>query len=400
MKQARSVKRERGVVLVTFAVSIVTLLLFFGLTVDVGFWYMSRAALSKGTDAAALMGVRSLSDGEDVARDIAENTFAMNYAASNLPARQAEPPQVNVSFVRDANNNLRVAVRSSVRINTFFIRLIPGWDTVSVSANAQAARAKLIMSLVLDRSGSMNSNGGAAALPGAVETFINFFDDANDQVALSTYASHATLNVNIGHNFKSDIRSAVRSMRFSGWTYAHGGIDIGRAQINSVTVNPNENIIKALVFFTDGYANSFLANTNCRRRLTLDLILVPGSGERDFVDPSDGSSVECDDTRTRYFFSNKYQQLRRRNSSNVSEEGVFMAEYSAGLARSDKSLVFAIGLGNNINKNSLRIMANDPSSPSYNPAEPEGVAAFAPNAADLDDVFRQIAAKILLRLTQ
>jgi hypothetical protein len=62
--------------------------------------------------------------------------------------------------------------------------------------------------------------------------------------------------------------------------------------------------------------------------------------------------------------------------------------------------VFSIGLGNNINQNSLRKMANDPASASYNPAEPEGMAVFAPTAADLEDVFRQIAARILLRLTR
>lgn len=400
MNKLHTARKQSGAVLVTFAASIFVLLLFFGLTVDVGFWYMSRAALSKGTDAAALMGVRSLSEGEAVARDIAINTFSMNYAASGLADRQAQEPTVSVSFIRDANNNLRVSVSSTARINTFFLRLIPKWKTVGVRANAQAARAKLIMSLVLDRSGSMNGNGGASALPGAVDTFIDFFDDANDQLALSTYANHATLNVNIDHNFKADIRNEVQAMNFNGWTYAHGGIDIGRQEINSVEVIPNENVIRALVFFTDGYANSFLGNTNCRRRQTINLILVPGSDRDDFRDPFDGSAVRCDHNRTSNFFSNKYNQQRRRNRDNVSEEGLFMAEQSAELARQNGSLVFAIGLGNNINRNSLRIMANDPASPSYNPAEPEGVAAFAPSASDLDDVFRQIAAKILLRLTQ
>lgn len=390
---------QKGVVLVTFAASVLVLLLFFGLTVDVGFWYMGRAALSKGTDAAALMGVRSLSDGEDAAREVAENTFAMNYAASGLSARQAEDPRVSVEFIRDEDNNLRISVTSNASINTYFLKLI-GFGSLNVTARAQAARAKLIMSLVLDRSGSMRSNGGAAALPGAVETFISFFDDSNDQVAMSSYANHASLDVAMGHNFKSDIGSEIRSMDFGGWTYAHGGIDIGRQQINSIPIEPGENVIRALVFFTDGMANSFLDNVECRRRRFLDLVLVPGSDDNDFRDPGDGSTVSCSGSRTRDFFSVKYQTTRRRNSSNVSEEGLFMAESSAALARQDGSFVFSIGLGNNINQTSLRIMANDPSSPGYDPGQPEGVAAFAPTAGDLDSVFRQIAAKILLRLTQ
>ena len=394
--------KQKGVVLVTFAASVLTLLLFFGLTVDVGFWYMSRAALSKGTDAAALVGVRALSEGQDGAREIATSTFKMNYVASGLPAQQAAEPTVSVNFIRDANNNQRITVNSTAQINTHFLGLI-GYNTLNVRASAQAARAKLIMTLVLDRSGSMDNNGGADVLPGAVETFINFFDDSNDQVAMSSYANHATLDVPIGRNFKSNIRGEVRSLNFSGWTYSHGGIDIGRAQINSVNTVEGENVIHALVFFTDGFANSFLSDVNCQRRQTRSLIVVPPNNDDDdddFRDPTDGDDVSCNQQRTRNFYSNKHQSQRRRNVTNVSEEGLFMAEQAAALARQDGSFVFSIGLGNDLDRTSLRKMANDPASPSFNPAEPEGVAAFAPTAAELDGVFRRIAAKILLRLTQ
>lgn len=395
-----SFRKQKGVVLVTFAVSALVLILFFGLTVDVGFWYMSRAALSKGTDAAALMGVRSLGEGEDAARAAALNTFEMNYAASGLPARQAADPSVTVTFNRDENNNLRVNVQSSARIRSYFLSVLPDWSVLNVKARAETSRAKLIMTIVLDRSGSMINNGGAAALPGAVGTFIDFFDDANDEVAMSSYAGHARLDVPIGNNFKSDIDREVRAMRFGGWTFAHGGIDIGRDQIDSVELNVNENVHRALVFFTDGQANSMLKNTNCRRGDTRDLVLVPGDDDDDFRDPEDGDRVSCDERRTRNFFSEKYQAERRRNSSNVSEEGEFMAELRAGEARANGIFVYSIGLGNNLNRASLERMANIPGNPSYDPTEPEGFAAFAPTAAELDDVFRQIAARILLRLTR
>ena len=39
------------------------------------------------------------------------------------------------------------------------------------------------MSLVLDKSGSMNLNGGSTALPPAVTNFITYFDEGIDNVA-------------------------------------------------------------------------------------------------------------------------------------------------------------------------------------------------------------------------
>ena len=130
------------------------------------------------------------------------------------------------------------------------------------------------------------------------------------------------------------------------------------------------------------------------------LVLVPDSGNDGFRDPANGNTVNCTHSQSDRFFSLKYSANRNRTANNVEEEGLFMAERSAQLTRQDGTLVFAIGLGNDINQASLLKMANDPRSPSYNPAEPEGAAAFAPTAAQLDDVFRQIAAMILLRLTR
>lgn len=395
--------RERGAILVTFAISALALLLFFGLAIDTGFLYMSRAALSKGADAAALTGVRNLGFGQAEARRMAESAFHINYAASGLPLRQVDEPQVAVSFVLDEDNNTRVTVSARVEVSTFFLRLLPDWSTISVTAQAQAARARLIMALALDRSGSMRSNGGAAALPGAVADFIELFDDASDRAALSSYADHATLDVSMRFNFTAAIRNRVNSMSFNGWTYSHGGIDIGRTQINGVITPPNENVLRALVFFTDGHANSFLSNppgVRCTSSTTRMLVLVPDSGNDGFRNPANGSTVDCTHSASDRFFSIKYNANRNRTANNVQEEGLFMAERSAQLVRQNGILVFAIGLGTDINQASLRKMANDPASADFQPDEPEGLAVFAPTPAELDDVFRQIAAKILLRLTR
>ncbi len=401
MRATRSTpNQQRGVILVTFLISAIAMLLFFGLAIDVGFLYMSRAALAKSVDAAALTGVRNLSDGDTTVRKIAESAFGMNYAASGMTTRQSSEPTVTVTFSTDELGNKRVGVEANVLLNTYFIRLLPQWKTINVKAYAQASRARLVMGIALDRSGSMSSNGGAAALPGAVTTFINYFDDANDRAALSSYADHARLDVSMRHTFKALIRNAAGSLHFGGWTYSHGGIDIARDQIVNAPLAPNENVLKVLIFFTDGYANSFLGDVECSsKNVLVPLVLVPGSGEYDFRDPANGMTVRCKrDPST--FYSQEYSTSRTRSSNNVTSEGKFRAEQSATQARSAGILVFAIGLGNSIDRDSLRRMANDPASASFNPDQPAGVAVFAPTAADLDTAFRQIAAKILLRLTQ
>jgi Flp pilus assembly protein TadG len=393
-------RRQRGSVLAVFAVSLFAVLMFFGLALDGGLLYLTRATLSKATDSAALMGVRSMGQGDAAARQIAESTFAMNYLATSLPTRQVAFPQVNVTIDTDAFGNRRLTVDSNVVMNTFVIGMVPRFAQINVHAVAQGSRARLIMGVALDRSGSMLSNGGSAALPGAVDTFVNYFDETFDQLALASYADHATLDVSMRNSFKTPVRNRVQSMPFGGWTYSHGGIDVAQQQIASVPVNPNENVYKVLVFFTDGHANSFLNNINCTGSTFRSLVLVPGNDDDDFRNPANGSTVTCSASRTRNFLSLKTGGWRTRNTSNVTDEGLFMAERSAQLARLAGFAVFSIGLGNNINQNSLRKMANDPASASYNPAEPEGMAVFAPTAADLEDVFRQIAARILLRLTR
>ena len=74
------------------------------------------------------------------------------------------------------------AVSASAIINTFFIRVLPQWKTMNVSSSSQALRVRLIMMLVLDRSGSMRFNDGANALPGAVSSFIPYLRESFDEI--------------------------------------------------------------------------------------------------------------------------------------------------------------------------------------------------------------------------
>src|SRR5256885_3448211 len=258
--------KEHGQTLPLFAALVPIIILFVGFAIDLGFAYVTKASLSKAVDSACLMGMRNLSQGQGLAANIARSTFAMNYGASG---RDSGPPVVNVAFSTDANNNTLLTVNATATINTFFIRILPRWKTLDVAANAQATRAKLVMSLVLDRSGSMNGNGGATALPPAVNTFIDLFDDTIDRVAMISFSSNVTVNVPIQYNFKTPIKNAANAMAFAGGTFSQGGLAAGQAPNNSVVVAPGENVVKVAVFFTDGLANVIQDSLNCSGRATL-----------------------------------------------------------------------------------------------------------------------------------
>ena len=392
--------RQRGQILPTFAVLLPVLILFAGLGIDVGLAYVSRAMLSKAVDAACLAGMRNLNQGQSQATTIAQSAFNLNYKTSS---RDANPPALNINFTTDSNGDPVIAVNATATIKTFFMQLVPQYKTLQVSANAQATRPKLIMSLVLDRSGSMNLNGGAQALPPAVQTFIDMFDDSIDHVAMVSFSSIATVDVPIRTYFQLPIISAANAMKFGGATFAQGGLLDAQTQINSVSATGN--VVKVVVFFTDGWANTNQDTLACPGQTLINYggcsppeaaVGWCGPGFA-FLNPNTGAQTSCSATQ---FYSQQYKTMQSLNITNISNDALYRAIQLSNQLRAQGMVVYSIGLGDKISQTFLQQVANDPNSPSFNPNQPVGEAVFAPTANDLQGVFQTIAAKILLRLTQ
>ncbi|HZU42787.1 MAG TPA: TadE/TadG family type IV pilus assembly protein [Terriglobales bacterium] len=393
--------RQRGQILPVFAVLLPVLILFSGLGIDVGLAYVSRATLSKAVDAACLAGMRNLNKGQSQAAALAQDAFSLNYKTSS---RDANAPAFAMNFTTDANGDPVVTVNATATIKTFFMRMLPQYKTLQVSANAQATRPKLIMSLVLDRSGSMNLNGGAQALPPAVQTFIDMFDDSLDHVAMVSFSSIPTVDVPIRTYFQLPIINAANAMKFGGATFAQGGLLDAQAQINSVPATGN--VIKVAVFFTDGWANTNQDTLSCGSAQTLlnyggcsppeAAVGWCGPGFA-FMNPNTGSQVSCGATQ---FYSQQYKMMETLNITNISNDALYRAIQLSNQMRAQGIVVYSIGLGDKISQTFLQQIANDPNSPTFDPTQPVGEAVFAPTANDLQGVFQTIASKILLRLTQ
>ncbi len=432
----RNRKNERGQILLMLALSLPLILLFVGLAIDAGFAYVTKARLSKAVDGACLTAMKNLAQGEATATTLGTNTFNANYPTTGL---DASAPTVSISYSTDGSGNTLVSAVGTATINTYFIRILPQFATVTVGDHAQATRAKLVMSLMLDRSGSMQHNGGWSALPPAVTAFVNDFDDANDYVASTSFASNATVDFAIAHNFKTPITNLMNSWgksEFAGGTFGPGALVLAQAQNDSVVTTAN--IVKVAVYFTDGKVNIIQQTLSCNGTPTLynfggydsgtsDVgFFVPTTGLQTYrytppTGVGSGTWYSCDASGNcntviansclqglAGFTSAQTGHIRAFTRANVTADAQYQALQTAAAMRAEtpNTVIYSVGLGTSVDQTFLQEVANDPHSPTYDPTKPQGLAVFAPSCpstictTQLQEVFQTIASKILLRLTQ
>ena len=456
LHQGRNRKDEHGQILVWITIAIPVLIMFVGLVIDLGLAYVTKTTLSKAVDAAALTAMKdvnlgtgslpncSLASGAGAA---AQEAFNVNY--KSVPGL-GTPPTPSICFSLDSNNNTIVNVSATATMNTFFLRVLGStYNTLSVSASAQAQRNPLIMSLILDVSYSMTQNGGSGALPTAVENFIADFDpddtDMTDWVSVVTFGTFAYVNQANTQPLKTPVDNVMNTNLWPGgvinYTNSYQGLTYGQQQILAKTLTPNT--IRVAVFFTDGWPNiqqdSLQCSPNAKPLPATIPVLYCG------CDPGDESLGLCGGTNLVWFnpggcSSNNScstvscgatvfpdQQLGGASEelSNVTYCGgtapgqtlagdaMYRAVKVAQSMQANNIYVYAIGMGtaitnpnNAVAKEFLREVANcsstncDQAAATYNPNLPQGEAVFASNSTELEAVFQTIASKILLRLAK
>jgi Flp pilus assembly protein TadG len=407
---------ERGQTLVLFLLMMVILFVFVGMGIDLGFAYITKAQLSKAVDSAALSGMRNIAKGQTTAGLIASNAFTANYGKSG---RDVSPPSLSVVFTADNNSNTLLNVDATVSVNTYFIRVMPAiglgnWSKLTVHSHAQATRSTLIMTLVLDRSTSMLQNGGSTALPPAVTNFIALFDDQTDHAAMASFSSWSSVDVGMTQPFITKIQDAALAISFNGYTCSDEGQTNGLAQDDTMT--NVSSVVRVIVFFTDGMANTFnyvfpCGNTN----IAYDINYYS-----QLFDPKNGTNVNAGQCTipAKLASINPVTGAVTSNAVDVTnctamhDEAENRAEWIAYLARQAGYTIYCIGLGNPnaqgecggafpvVNPVFLKALANTSDSVNYNPNQPQGDFAIASDSSQLNDVFQTIAAKILLRLSQ
>ncbi len=401
--------QQRGQTLIMFVLFMFMLILFVGLGIDLGFAYITRARLSKAVDSACLMGIRNIGQGQPAAQAIAESTFRANYGTSARDVGTVTPI-VNVGSL---NNNITIDVSATTAINTFFIRVLPQWQTLTVGSAAEATRPNLILSLVLDRSGSMHDNGGETNLPPAVSNFIDLFDDQLDRVSMSSFSYAERTDVTMRQPFKTDIKNAANALVFNGWTCSERGLTNGLQQNLTANAQSGEKVSRVIVFFSDGMANTWYHAFDCGLRNI--------SPDARLWDPNTGAAADSGCTVPPTIPSiNNGTPVNTSQCVAMNTEAQARAERIAWLARQGslsggkQITVYAIGMGDPnapgecggvfraLNPDFLKDLANTTDSLTYpqNQDQPVGDYAIAANSGELDEVFQRIGKEIIARLTK
>ncbi len=413
MKHLRGLSKrgESGQVLALAAALMVVLMLGIGLAVDLGYAYVTKANLSKALDAAALAGARNIPQGQTAAGNIAKSVFAANYQSSG---RDVSQPTASVTWTTNPTTGYsQINVSATTNINTFFARVLPQFQTLTVGSSAQSTRANVQMTLVLDRSGSMKKNDGYLALPIAVQTFLTYFSDSLDEVALASFASDATLDVGLKHTFTSAINAAVSGFDYTGGTYAQGGLLLAQAQ-ESVNL---PNTLKVVVYFTDGWANTNLDTLSCSPNPINYGGCAPPEQAVNWCsgisfwfpsNPYPNNPPSCNSTSFRAQQPGNSGALTPTSTgqANIANDAMYRAIQLANTMRANNVVFYSIGLGDKISTTFLQQIANDPASPTFDSSKPQGMAVFATSCpgtscvSDLQQKFQTVATDILLRLSQ
>jgi len=274
---------ENGQIVVWVALSLLLLVLFTAMTVDMGVIYMQKAKLANAVDAAAITGVKDYSSqGQQGAQNLATGMFQANYGSTSPNLTYEWCPNA-----MDANcgTALSLTVHATSYVPTRFMEVLPQWAQWQLGAASTATRSNLVMTIVLDRSASMcggsntcpfyityGGDSGGQALQSAVPTFVNNFVNGVDYIGVVSFSANGTVDVPITTNFKTAIDNDVAAMTFQGDTFGGGAgtnsctgtcltydgppLNMADNQNNSVTLGANQPETKVVVYFTDGLMNT------------------------------------------------------------------------------------------------------------------------------------------------
>jgi Flp pilus assembly protein TadG len=270
MRGANYSQRQKGVSLILGTAALVMIIPMIGMFVDVGVLYAAKARLQSSVDGAALAAARALNLGQtpsqqqSSAQQNALNWFYANFPNGNWATTNTQMTLSSVQF--STNANIRsVSVTASTNVPTFFMK----WFNVNfttISANGQASRRDVVIMMVMDRSGSMNSNNGCSHMRNAAKLFTGQFAAGRDQIGMVEFGDTAWVDSAPTTNFQTVLGYTNNSGNGAGLIDTIGcndntntpqALSLGYNELYKVNLPGAFNI---LMFFTDGIPNSLTLN--------------------------------------------------------------------------------------------------------------------------------------------
>ncbi len=293
----RSEIRSQTMILYAGAISLMVMMMALG--IDWGHIYMHDARLSRAIDSAVLMGVQNGAAGHAAVSEAMRQIAVANYsklgdltnsaAVYSASSAKVDPLTGGTYFEHIykygtddgvnsfMSNVIQVGSKGEVNaaftyantdVHTFFLPVSGGMSKMVIRGKGTAQRRPRLIAIVLDRSGSMENNGGYTNLPGAVTNFLSQFDTNSDLISISSFASEARLDMAMTSNFWARGTNAMDTntsstykggIRFENYTVAPEGLRMGIETLYYGDTNAwnDPNTLKFLVFFTDGQFNGF-----------------------------------------------------------------------------------------------------------------------------------------------
>jgi len=183
--------REKGLALVLTTIALTIMIPVVGLGIDASLMYGVKARITSAADAAAISAARTLSIGQTVAqqesnaRSVATRFFDANFPPGSFLTNTARTITANVAETGYRTRTMTVDV--TVSAPTIFMRYLNP-NAVTVKTLGKASRRDVNVVMVVDRSGSMNDNGGCPAMKSAVVDFTSRFANFRDRVGLVSFA--------------------------------------------------------------------------------------------------------------------------------------------------------------------------------------------------------------------
>ncbi|MEJ2340071.1 MAG: VWA domain-containing protein, partial [Gemmatimonadales bacterium] len=325
---------ERGAILVFVAVSLVGIIGFSGLAIDLGRGYVTKVRLSRAVDAAAIEAAYNVRLGQTKAEQIGRSVAALNGIVDG-----AGGTSLSLSFDINGFGETTVTARASQSMGTTLGKIL-GHDKLDLSTEAVAAVPPVDLILVLDQSGSLGAQGAWGDLQAAADQFVRYFDDSLDQLGLVHFQIRANDAFDIDGLFTTSITNAIQSMNSAGDTNTGEGLRLALKQMKSKVIRPRS--AKVVVFFTDGRPTAFRDNINGQERVIAVRRILTGNVRGLFDDPDNlpmsqvATADDCDMVPVCYGWTEATVRAEAR------QKGLLWADK----IRSQGIVLYTIGLGN------------------------------------------------------
>ncbi len=206
----------------------------------------------------------------------AVNWFYSNFPNGYFGTHGTVMATANVTVAPDATNpNMQdVTVSASTQVDTFFMKWL-AFDATTINANGKASRLDVVVMLVLDVSGSMQSakdptTGIIAcnAMVTAAKTFVGQFQNGRDRMGLVAFSTTGVVKLSPTQSFRTSLGYYVSATDkatglidglapCNGNTNTAEGLTLGYDQLYKTNLPGAFNTI---MFMTDGIPNSVTVN--------------------------------------------------------------------------------------------------------------------------------------------